>query len=127
MPLNKETKPNQVCLYQFTHVRPCCCLFNLGAVLVLLWLGFCGYLLFTSSFLVPDCFYSFSLCVSISIYLSLPFFLSLFFFFFFSVIIFQASNKRNLTRKNLNMAEKGKPDERKLISCNRSTKQRYKN
>ena len=39
-----------------------------------------------------------------------------------TVWIFQETNKGNLTREDLNMAKKGKPYERKLISSNSSTK-----
>ena len=40
---------------------------------------------------------------------------------------FQATNKRNITRENLDMTLKGKPLERNWISSDSSTKQRHKN
>ena len=41
------------------------------------------------------------------------------------VWIFQVTNKRNLTREDLDVAKKGKPSERNRISSNSSTKQYY--
>ena len=43
------------------------------------------------------------------------------------VWIFRATNKRNLKPKDLDMDKKGNPNERNLISSNRSSKQRHKN
>ena len=41
--------------------------------------------------------------------------------------IFQATNKRNIPRKNMDMAMKGKPKGRNPISSDNSTEQRHKN
>ena len=38
----------------------------------------------------------------------------------------QTTNKRNLTRENMDIAKKGKPSERNWISSDSSTKQQYK-
>ena len=43
-----------------------------------------------------------------------------------TVWIFQATNKWNLTREDMSMAKKGKPQDKNWISSNSNTKQRYK-
>ena len=44
-----------------------------------------------------------------------------------TVWIFRETSKWNLTQEDLDMATKGKPEERNWISANSNTKQRHKN